>query len=143
MHCCESMQRGFSLVETLVATSLLAGALVALAQFVGAAVQTGAAGSARAATTLIAIQKVEQIRALPWEVLAAMPAETTDTSMPPAMSVAQAQSAPCGDAMYVRRSTTAFAPFSAGVLIIEVDVSLTGRGHGGTTLVTARARMTP
>ena len=143
MHCCGSMQRGFSLVETLVATSLLAGALVALAQFVGAAVQTGAVGSARAATTLIAIQKVEQIRALPWEVLAAMPAETTEYLDAAGHERCPGATAPCGDAMYVRRWTTAFAPFSAGVLIIEVDVSLTGRGHGGTTLVTARARMTP
>jgi prepilin-type N-terminal cleavage/methylation domain-containing protein len=137
------MQRGFSLVETLVATSLLAGTLVALAQFVGAAVQTGAAGSARAATTLMAIQKMEQIRALPWDVLAAMPAEMTEYLDAAGDERCPGASAPCGDAVYVRRSLTSFAPFSAGVLITEVEVSLTGRGHGKTTFVTAKARMTP
>jgi len=137
------MQRGFSLVETIVATSLLAAALVALAQFVDAAVQSGAVARARAATTLMAVQKMEQIRALPWDVVASMPSETTDYLDVEGRERCPGANEPCGDAMYVRRSSMAFAPFSAGVLIIQVDVSLAGQGHGATTLVTARARMTP
>ena len=137
------MQRGFSLVETIVATSLLATALVALAQLVGAGVQSGAAARGRAATTLMAEQKMEQVRVLPWDVVAAMPTDVTDYLDAAGNERCAGASSPCGDAVYVRRWSAAPAPFSSGVLIIEVDVGLVGKGHGSTTLVTARARMTP
>ena len=137
------MQRGFSLVETIVATSLLAVALVTLAQFVGAGVQSGAAARARAATTLMAAQKMEQIRALPWAAIAAMPPDVTDYLDASGDERCPGATAPCGDAVYVRRWSATPAPFSTGVLIIDVDVRLVGKGHGSTTLVTARARMTP
>lgn len=137
------MQRGFSLVETIVATSLLAVALVTLAQFVSAGVQSGSAARARAATTLMAAQKMEQIRALPWGVIAAMPPEVTDYLDASGDECCLRANAPCGDAIYVRRWSATPAPFSTGVLIIDVDVRLVGKGHGSTTLVTARASMTP
>jgi prepilin-type N-terminal cleavage/methylation domain-containing protein len=137
------MQRGFSLVETIVATSLLAVALATLAQFVDAGVQSGVAARARGATTLMAEQKMEQIRALPWAAIAAMPPEVTDYLDAAGDQRCPGANAPCGDAMYVRRWSATPAPFSAGVLIIDVDVRLVGKGHGSTTLVTARALMTP
>jgi prepilin-type N-terminal cleavage/methylation domain-containing protein len=137
------MQRGFSLIETIVATSLLATALVALAQLVDAGVQSGAAARARAATTLMAEQKMEQLRALPWAVIAAMPADVTDYLDASGNERCSGQSSPCGDAMYVRRWSAAPASFSSDMLIIEVDVGLVGKGHGSTKLVTARARLTP
>ncbi len=137
------MQRGFSLVETIVATSLVAVALVALAQFVGAAVQSGAAARARAATTLMAEQKMEQIRAQPWAAIVVMPPDVTDYLDAAGNERCAGETAPCGDAVYVRRWSATPAAFSNGVLIIEVDVRLVGKGHGSTTLVTARARMTP
>jgi prepilin-type N-terminal cleavage/methylation domain-containing protein len=137
------VQRGFSLVETIVATSLVAVALVALAQFVGASVQSGAAARARAATTLMAEQKMEQIRAQSWAAITIMPPSVTDYLDAAGNERCAAASAPCGDAVYVRRWSATPAAFSNGVLIIEVDVRLVGKGHGSTTLVTARARMTP
>jgi prepilin-type N-terminal cleavage/methylation domain-containing protein len=137
------MQRGFSLVETIVATSLLAVALVTLAQFVGAGVQSAAAARARTATTLMAAQKMEQIRALPWAAIAAMPPDVTDYLDASGDECCAGATAPCGDAVYVRRWSATPAPFSTGVFIIDVDVSLVGKGHGSTALVTARARMTP
>jgi prepilin-type N-terminal cleavage/methylation domain-containing protein len=137
------MQRGFSLVETIVATSLLAVALVTLAQFMAAGVQSGAAARARGATTLMAAQKLEQIRALPWTAIAAMPPDVTDYLDTSGDECCPGANAPCGDAVYLRRWSATPAPFSTGVFIVDVEVRLIGKGHGSTTLVTARARMTP
>jgi prepilin-type N-terminal cleavage/methylation domain-containing protein len=137
------MQRGFSLVETIVATSLLAVALVTLAQFVSAGVRSGAIGRARTATTLMAVQKMEQIRALPVTAIVAMSSDVTDYLDASGDECCAGASAPCGNAVYVRRWSATPASFSTGVFIIDVDVRLVGKGHGSTTLVTARARMTP
>ena len=137
------MQRGFTLVETIVATTLLAGALVALAQFVGAGVQSGAAARARSASTQIAGQKMEQMRAMSWAAIAAMPADSTEYLDSSGNQRCPGASAPCGDAVYVRRWTVAPSTFSADVLIIAVEAQLVGKGHGRATLATARGRMTP
>jgi prepilin-type N-terminal cleavage/methylation domain-containing protein len=137
------VQRGFSLVETIIATSVFAIALVSLAQFVGAGVQSGGAARARAATTVMAEQKMEQIRAMPVAEIAAAPESVTDYLDALGTERCVGANAPCGDAVYVRRWSAVPAPFSNGVLIIDVDVRLVGKGHGSTTLVTARARMAP
>jgi hypothetical protein len=137
------VQRGFSLVETIVAAGLLAGALVTLAQFVAAGVQSGAAARARAAATLMAEQKMEELRALPWAAIAAIPSDSTDYLDASGEERCPGAGMACGDAMYVRRWSAAPAPFSTGVIIIEVDVRPVGAGHGSATIVTARARMTP
>lgn len=137
------MQRGFSLVETIIATSLLAVALVTLAQFVGVSMQSGAAARARSATTVMAEQKMEQLCALPWTAIASMPADVTDYLDAAGRGRCTGASLPCGDAVYVRRWSATPAAFSSGVLIIEVNVRAVGHGHGSTTLVTARARRTP
>jgi prepilin-type N-terminal cleavage/methylation domain-containing protein len=137
------MQRGFSLVETIVAASLLSVALVTLAQVVDAGVQSEAAARARAATTLMAAQKMEQIRALSWGAIAATPPEVIDYLDASGDERCPGANAPCVDAVYVRRWSATPASFSAGVLIIGVDVRPVGKTHGSTALVTARARMTP
>jgi prepilin-type N-terminal cleavage/methylation domain-containing protein len=137
------VERGFTLIETIIAASLLAVALVTLAQFVGAGVQSGAAARARATTTIMAEQKMEQLRAMPWAAIAGTSGSVTDYL--DASGAVQCEGAvdPCGDAVYVRRWSATLASFSTGVLIIEVDVAPIGRGHGRTTLITASARMTP
>lgn len=137
------MQRGFSLVETVISASLLAVALVTLAQLVGVSMQSGAVARARSATTVMAEQKMEQLRALPWTAIASMAADGADYLDAGGRARCIGASVPCGDAVYVRRWSAAPAAFSPGVLIVEVDVRPVGHGHGGTTLVTARARLTP
>jgi prepilin-type N-terminal cleavage/methylation domain-containing protein len=137
------VQRGFSLIETIIATGLLAVGLVALAQFVSASAQSGVVARTRASTTLMAEQKMEQIRALPWVILAALPVDVTDYLDGAGSERCPTATQPCGDAVYVRRWSATPAAYSTGVLIIHVDVRPVGGGHGGTTLVSARARLTP
>lgn len=137
------MERGFSLIETIISASLLGVALVTLAQFVGAGVQSGAAARARAATTMMAEQKMEQLRAMSWLALAATPGPVIDYLDRTGRVRCAGVGEPCGDAVYARRWSATPAPFSTGILMIEVEVSPVGKGHGSTTLVTARGRMTP
>lgn len=130
-------------METIIATSLLAVALVTLAQFVGVSMQSGAAARARTATTMMAEQKMEQLRALPWTVIAATQPGATEFLDAAGTERCVHASVACGEAVYVRRWSAGPAAFSTGVLIITVEVRAVGHGHGSTTLVTARARLTP
>lgn len=139
----QCVERGFTLIETIIAVSLLAVALVTLAQFVGAGVQTGSAARARATTTVMAEQKMEQLRATPWAAIAAPGGSVSDYLDASGRVRCEGATEPCGDAVYERRWSATLASFSTGVLIIQVDVSPIGKGHGRSTLVTARARMTP
>jgi Tfp pilus assembly protein PilV len=135
--------RGFSLVETLIATTLMAGTLVSLAQFIGAAAQSGAAARTRALAALMAAQKVEQLWAMPWDAIASVPAPITEFLDASGNQRCPGAGAPCGEAVFVRKWSAAHAAFSTGVLIIEVDVRPVGRGHGSATLISARGRMAP
>jgi Tfp pilus assembly protein PilV len=134
--------RGFSLVETLIATTLMAGALVSLAQCVGAAAQSGAAARTRALAALMAAQKMEQMRVVSWDAIASVPLVTEFLDASGQLRCPDAD-VPCGEAVFVRKWSAARAPFSTGILIVEVDVRPVGHGHGSATLVSARGRMTP
>jgi type II secretory pathway pseudopilin PulG len=57
-------EAGFSIVEVLVATGLLASALVALAQLFAIATMANAAARSSTITMMLAEQKIEQLRAL-------------------------------------------------------------------------------
>jgi len=57
---------GFSLVEVLVATTLLAVALVGLAQLAGIAVRANTSARGTTFATMLAQQKLEQLRELQW-----------------------------------------------------------------------------
>jgi Tfp pilus assembly protein PilV len=135
--------RGFSLVETLIATTLMAGALVSLAQFVGAAAQSGAAARTRALAALMAAQQMEQMRAVPWDAIAFAPGPVTDFLDASGRQQCPRAVLPCGEAVFVRKWSATRAPYSAAILIIEVDVRPVGPGNGSATLVSARGRMTP
>ena len=79
-------QAGFSLIETLVATSLLATALVALAELMAVGAQSNAIARRGTLTSILAEQKMEQLRSLTWGFDAGgLPVSdiTTDTSVSP------------------------------------------------------------
>jgi type II secretory pathway pseudopilin PulG len=59
-------ESGFSLVETLVATALLAVSLVALAELFGVAAKSNASARTGSFAAVLAEQKIEQLRALTW-----------------------------------------------------------------------------
>ena len=61
-----SAARGFSLLEVLVAISILLGALTMLAQLSAMATRANTTARTTSMTTLLAVQKMEQLRALAW-----------------------------------------------------------------------------
>lgn len=61
-----SNQSGFSLAEVLVATGILATALVSLAQLFAMSIQSNNAARDTTYATVLAQQKLEQLRALAW-----------------------------------------------------------------------------
>ena len=81
-------EAGFSIVEVLVATGLLASALVALAQLFAIATTTNAAARNSTITMMLAEQKIEQLRALQYTFdRAGLPVQDTATDLavyPPA-----------------------------------------------------------
>jgi type II secretory pathway pseudopilin PulG len=75
-------EAGFSIVEVLVATGLLASALVALAQLFAIATTTNANARSSTITMILAEQKIEQLRALQYTFdRAALPVQDTETDL--------------------------------------------------------------
>ena len=75
-------QAGFSLAEVLVATGLLATALIALAQLFAIATTTNAAARNSTITMMLAEQKIEQLRALQYTFdRAGLPVQDTATDL--------------------------------------------------------------
>jgi Tfp pilus assembly protein PilV len=76
------MSKGFSLVEVLFALSILIGAIVALAVVMGRSASTNASARRVTYATLLATDKIEQLRALPFDDASLMPSSvdtlTTD-----------------------------------------------------------------
>ena len=81
-------EAGFSIIEVLVATGLLASALVALAQIFAIATSANAAARNSTITMMLAEQKIEQLRALQFTFdRARLPVQDTQTDLavyPPA-----------------------------------------------------------
>ena len=78
--------RGFSLIEVMVATGLLTTALVALAQLLAMSVTANTAAKNTTFATVLAEQKLEQLRALTWgfdENGLPLSDSTTDTAVDP------------------------------------------------------------
>lgn len=82
------MARGFSLIEALFATTILTGALVVATQLALLSIRANQSAGSITSTTILAAQKMEQLRALAWTFDAAgVPVsdtftDTTGTEMP-------------------------------------------------------------
>jgi type II secretory pathway pseudopilin PulG len=75
-------EAGFSIVEVLVATGLLASALVALAQLFAIATTTNASARSSTITMILAEQKIEQLRALQYTFdRVGLPVQDTETDL--------------------------------------------------------------
>ena len=72
-------ERGFSLIEVLVAAAILAVGLLSLAQLLAMTVSANAAAGRTTDATVLAAQKLEDLRAEPWSVLDANIGEFADS----------------------------------------------------------------
>jgi prepilin-type N-terminal cleavage/methylation domain-containing protein len=75
---CLRAERGFSLLELLVASTLLAVGLLALAQLLALASTANAAAGRATYATALAADKLEELRALTWESLQRQAGESAD-----------------------------------------------------------------
>ena len=72
-------ERGFSLIEVLVAAAILAVGLLSLAQLLAMTVSANAAAGRTTDATVLAAQKLEDLRAEPWSALEANIGESADS----------------------------------------------------------------
>jgi prepilin-type N-terminal cleavage/methylation domain-containing protein len=71
-------EHGFSLIEVLVAAAILAVGILSLAQLLAMTVSANAAAGRTTDATVLAAQKLEDLRAEPWSVLEANIGEAAD-----------------------------------------------------------------
>ena len=82
MNTTRSRERGFSLLETLVATSILTVTLAGLAQLLTVSMRANAAARTTTYAALLAQQKMEQLRGLTWGFdLLGLPVADTSTNV--------------------------------------------------------------
>lgn len=112
---------GFTIVETVVAAAVLATALVALAQVAAVAILAAARARDTTRATLAAAQKIEELRAGPYD---AAPVEATDVV----------------DERFLRRWTIAPQPPPRAAVAIAVEVTTRGGQVAPVRLETIRAR---
>ena len=147
---------GFSLVETIVATGILAVVLVGLAHLMAVSVENNLAARRRTASVLLAEQKLEQLRGLTWAFdragspvtdigLASSPAQSLEQNTAGFVDFLDANGRQLStgttvpaDAAYVRR--WAIDPAGAQTLILQVLVTGAHAGGPSISLVTAKSR---
>jgi len=125
---------GFSLIEVVIAAGLVAGAFAALAQVFAISIATNAAAGGGSAATVLAVQKMEQLRALPWSARA----PGVDYVDRAGNVLAEGGASPPG-AVYTRRWSV---ELSGDGNEIVLKVGATG-GRNASKLVTIRTRQAP
>jgi prepilin-type N-terminal cleavage/methylation domain-containing protein len=113
LHNVWSVDRGFSLIEVLVASTLMTIALIALAQLSVVSIRMNQVARLTTVTTVLASQKIEQLQALTWAFDAAgapVSDTTTDTSVAPEQSAGGTGLAP-SPAEALVQDTTGYCDF--------------------------------
>ena len=127
-------QRGFTLIETTISIGLLTGALVVLAHLTAMSVATNATARHRAVATLLAEQKLEQLRAKPVLSDASNAFEHLSAG---GAQVCEGQDT-CPESVFVRRWT--IGPVASAPQAVLLRVAVRHVHYGEVRLATARAR---
>jgi prepilin-type N-terminal cleavage/methylation domain-containing protein len=132
-----SADRGFTLIETIVAIGVLAGAVVSLAQLVAVCTGTNAAAQHRTKSAWLAQQKIEQLRSEP--VLDAVP-RTVEYLDPDGTIVCRGEPV-CPRAVYLREWSVKPSATAIAAVFVHVSTRRARDGSGGVHLVTVRPRV--
>ena len=127
-------ERGFSLIEVMIAAGMVAGAFAALAQVFAMSIASNVSARSGSAATVLAAQKMEQLRALPWGARA----PGVDYLDPAGTVLGEGGASPPG-AVYARRWSVELAG-EGNEIVLKVRV--TG-GNNASGLVTIRTRQAP
>ena len=134
------MQRGFTVIEALIASTLLVAAVVGVVPLLAASAQSTLASRAATTGVMLAEQKMEQLRAASWTSVAADPAGTDYFDADAQPTCVSMSTEPCADAAYIRRWSAELAPLTPSILILDVQVLPNGPAHGRARLVSAKAQ---
>jgi prepilin-type N-terminal cleavage/methylation domain-containing protein len=151
--------RGFTLVEAVVATALLAVVLVGLAQLLAIGIDNNLVARRQTTAMLLAEQKIEQLRSLTWSFDVAG-APVTDTALTPSPPQSLQEDTPGfvefldpdgtlvtggggipSTAAYIRR--WAIEPVGVNALVLQVLVRTAQGRTQSVTLVGAKSRRAP
>lgn len=144
-------ERGFSLIEAVVAAGMVAGALAALAQVLALSIGNNVSARSGSAAMVLAGQKMEELRAMRWDEAGAgaSPGDTLSGNVAGYVDYVDqsghvlggGDTAPAGT-VYIRRWSVVPLPASPGALLLQVRVTKPGRDDAA-RLVTVRSRRTP
>lgn len=120
-------ERGFSLIEVLVATTIVVVALAGLAQLFGIAIAANQRAKSRTAATILAQEKIEELTAIDGDVLPG--ADFIDATG----RLLGSGTLPPPGTVYVRRWTVEPYPAVPAISILQVRVTLLHHRAGGET----------
>ncbi len=125
-------ERGFSLLEALIASVILVVALVSLAHLFGLAIRSNIAARSTTTATVLAQQKLEELRGLTWTGLRQSPANALQENAPGFVDYVdqfgetrEGGADPPAGAIYTRRWAIDPLPAGADTMVIQVRVMRT------------------
>ena len=134
-------ERGFSLLEAVIAAGMVAGAFAALAQLLAMSIASNTSARSSSAATVLAGQKMEQLRALPWGALTPGGTLGGDVDyLDLAGNVLAERGARPPGTVYERRWSVQPAAGGGGGLALQVRVTC---GNNDAWLATIRKRRAP